>query len=139
MSKSQRRTTPRVAPMASTPAAQRQNDEQADEGALQVEQVTASAELRRLSRMGSAVAELGVALGIAPDRLAEGEALERLEVTTRLGVATCAAIESDRLAGWFALLGDDLTLDLRVEGLDPDAPPITATLHASQEPAQALR
>jgi hypothetical protein len=141
MSKRQRRTISRAraAPGAS---ADRDDGRGGNEGAgeeQQAEPTPANGELQRLSRMGDAVAELGLALGILPDRLAEGEALERLEVTARLDVEQCAAIEPERVAGWFDLFGADLTLDLRVEGLDPDAAPVTAALRAGRDPAAALR
>lgn len=136
MSKRQRRTAQRAS-AATTPAGDAREDRVSTEVA--VPQAPASAELQQLSRMGDAVAELGRALGISPDHVAEGEALDRLEVTTRLGVEACAAIESEHITRWFALFGDDLTLDLRVEGLDPDASPITAALRAGREPSQALR
>lgn len=139
MSRRQRRTTPRAVAATSPASDQSERPEHLEEVSAQTDPVTASIELQRLSRMGHAVAELGLALGILPDQLAEGEALERLEVTTRLGVEACAAIESKHVTDWFALFNGDLTLDLRVEGLDPDAAPVTSALRSSRNPAEALR
>ncbi|HEV8192235.1 MAG TPA: hypothetical protein VGP82_12260 [Ktedonobacterales bacterium] len=138
MSKRQRRTAPHT--VAATGRAVDQNESRVpvDVATLQDEPITASAELQRLSRMGDAVAELGLALGIFPDQVAEGEALERLEVTTRLSVNACAEVEPERVANWFGLFGADLTLDLRVEGLDPDAAAVTVALRADRNPKEAL-
>ncbi|MGE5334961.1 MAG: hypothetical protein ACM3N4_09710, partial [Nitrososphaerota archaeon] len=93
----------------------------------------------RLRHLYEVVADVGDALNIPPARLAEGEALDRLEVVARLSVEHVARCEGNRARGWFAALADDLTLDLRVEGLDPDMPAVAASLRAESEPAEALR
>jgi hypothetical protein len=96
MRKRQRRTTARAVAATGHVVDQDESHERREhmEAAMpQAEPITASAELQRLSRMGDAVAELGLALGVLPDELAAGEALERLEVTTRRGVEACAAVE----------------------------------------------
>ena len=93
----------------------------------------------RLRHLYEVVADAGAALNITPARLAEGEALERLEVVARLSVEQLTRCEGDRARGWFAALADDLALDLRVEGLDPDMPAVAASLRAENDPAEALR
>ena len=95
--------------------------------------------LARLHQLYEVVADMGAALNIPPLRLAEGEALERLEVVARLTVEQFARCDSARLRGWFAALADDLALDLRLDGQDPDMPAVTASLRAGNDPADALQ
>ncbi len=95
--------------------------------------------LARLHQLYEVVADVGAALNIPPLRLAEGEALERLEVVARQTVEQFARCDSARLRGWFAALADDLALDLRLDGQDPDMPAVTASLRAGNDPADALR
>src|SRR6185437_16789881 len=76
--------------------------------------------LAQLHHLYEVIADAGAALNISPARLAEGEALERLEVVARLSVAQLASCDGARAQRWFAALGDDLALDLRLDGLDPD-------------------
>ena len=94
--------------------------------------------LTQLHLLCKTVADAGAALNIPPARLAEGEALERLEVVARLSVEQLARCESARVEGWFVALGDDLTLDLRLDGLDPDMPDVAASLRANADPVSAL-
>ncbi|HEY7850160.1 MAG TPA: hypothetical protein VIC27_08850, partial [Ktedonobacterales bacterium] len=95
--------------------------------------------LARLHQLYEVVADAGAALNIPPLRLAEGEALERLEVVARLTVEQFARCDSARLRGWFAALTDDLALDLRLDGQDPDMPAVTASLRTGNDSADALR
>ena len=94
--------------------------------------------MTRLHQLNETVADVGSALNILPARLAEGEALERLEVVARLSVEQLARCDGARVEGWFAALGDDLTLDLRLDGQDPDMPDLAASLRASADPVSTL-
>jgi hypothetical protein len=94
--------------------------------------------LAQLHHLYEVVADAGAALNIPPARLAEGEALERLEVVARLSVAQLARCGGARAQRWFAALGDDLALDLRLDGLDPDMPAVAASLRTNADPAGAL-
>lgn len=93
----------------------------------------------RLRQFYTIIADAGAALNIPPARLAEGEALERLEVVSRLTVDQLAHCDANRVQGWFAALADDLALELRLDGLDPDMPAVAASLRAGKDPAGALR
>ncbi len=95
--------------------------------------------LAHIHQLYEVVADVGAALNIPLARLAEGEALERLEVVARLTVEQFARCDSARVRGWFAALTDDLALDLRLDGQDPDMPAVTASLRAGNDPAGALQ
>ncbi|HET9978994.1 MAG TPA: hypothetical protein VFQ32_01010 [Ktedonobacterales bacterium] len=95
--------------------------------------------LMRLRQLYDVVADAGAALNISPTRLAEGEALDRLEVVARFPVEQLARCDGARAQGWFAMLRDDLALDLRLDGQDPDMPDVAATLRAGADPAGALQ
>jgi hypothetical protein len=99
----------------------------------------ADSRLAQLHHLYEVVADAGAALNIPPARLAEGEALERLEVVARLSVARLAHCDGARAQRWFAALSDDLALDLRLDGLDPDMPAVVASLRANADPAGALQ
>lgn len=100
---------------------------------------SADPRLARLRQLYEIVADVGSALTIPLARLAEGEALERLEVVARLAVEQLTRCDSARVRGWFAALADDLALDLRVDGQDPDMPTVAATVRAGDDPVGALR
>src|SRR6185312_4264073 len=95
--------------------------------------------LAQLHYLNEVIADAGAALNIPPARLAEGEALERLEVVARLSVAQLAQCDGARVQRWFAALGDDLALDLRLDGLDPDMPAVAASPRVGSDPAGALQ
>jgi hypothetical protein len=95
--------------------------------------------LAQLHTFAEVIADMGAALNISPARLAEGEALERLEVVARLGVEQLARCDAARVRGWFAALADDLALDLRLDGQDPDLPAVAGALRAGDDPAGALQ
>lgn len=95
--------------------------------------------LAQLHHLYEVIADAGAALNMSPARLAEGEALERLEVVVRLSVAQLAQCDGARAQRWFAALADDLALDLRLDGLDPDMPAVAAFLRANADPAGALQ
>ncbi len=99
-------------------------------------------QLDRLRTMGAVVAAVGNAFGIAPVRLSEAEAIDRLELTANLRMDDLLAREHGLLthvSGWYDTLGTDLTLDLALSGLDPDATPIAASLRARRDPQSGLR
>lgn len=97
-----------------------------------------SATLAHLARLGTLVGEIGAALALPAARLAEAETLDRLELLARLPVPALSALPRTALERWFAAFGDDLAFDLEVDGQDPDAPAITATLRAGDAPGSAL-
>lgn len=94
--------------------------------------------LAALTRIGMAVSELAHALGISPERLARSEALERMELETELPVEALAACEPAAYARWFAALGDDLRLDLRltISGAEESGP--ICVLRAGRSPESAF-
>jgi hypothetical protein len=100
---------------------------------------SADPRLAQLHQLYEVIADASAALNISPARLAEGEALERLEVVARLSAAQLASCDGARAQRWFAALGDDLALDLRLDGLDPDIPAVVASLRANADPAGALQ
>ena len=100
---------------------------------------TADPRFAQMRQLYAIIADVGAALNISPARLAEGEALERLEVVTRLTVDQLARCDANRVQEWFAALADDLALDVRLDGLDPDMPAVAASLRADKDPAGALR
>ncbi|MEO7000961.1 MAG: hypothetical protein ABI068_04075 [Ktedonobacterales bacterium] len=99
--------------------------------------------LMELRDLGDAVAAVGRAFQIESHRLALAEALDSLQTTTSLPLDELLAGDlsdnPEQVAAWFRLLGDDLALDLSLEGLDPDAEPINATLRAGRDPRGALQ
>lgn len=101
--------------------------------------VPADPRFARLSQLYEVIADIGAALNISLARLAEGEALERLEVVARLSVDQLARCDSARAQRWFAALAEDLALDLRLDGQDPDMPAVAASLRGSDDPAGTLR
>jgi hypothetical protein len=100
---------------------------------------TADPRFAQLRQLYAIIADVGAALNISPARLAEGEALERLEVVTRLTVDQLARCDANRVQEWFAALADDLALEVRLDGLDPDMPAVAASLRVDKDPAGALR
>jgi hypothetical protein len=92
-----------------------------------------------LRACGEALAELSAALALPAERLARAEAVDRLETEATLPLDVVAAWEPAQVHGWFAALGSDLRLDLRLaEGLVGESPP-EASLRAGQSPDAALR
>jgi hypothetical protein len=94
--------------------------------------------MARLRCLGHTVAQVGAACGLAPDQLERAEARESLEFTGRLPVEQLSAPAFAPLEDWCALLGDDLTLQLSVVGLDPQEPPIAAVVQADPDPRAAF-
>lgn len=98
--------------------------------------------LTRLRQLGDTVATLGAAVALTPDRLIAAEAIDRLELTVSLRNDDLLTRGDDLLGqvgGWYDSLGADLTLDLSLTGLDPDAEPVAASLRAKRDPQGALR
>lgn len=116
-----------------------QPDAQPDGAASGQSASSGDARLIELHALYQVIADVGAALKITPERLAEGEALERLEVVARIPVEQFARCDATHAAGWFAALVDDLSLDLRLDGQDPDMPPVVASLRAGSDPAGGLR
>ena len=116
-----------------------QPDAQPDGAASGQSASSGDARLIELHALYQVIADVGAALKITPERLAEGEALERLEVVARIPVELFTRCDATHAAGWFAALVDDLSLDLRLDGQDPDMPPVVASLRAGSDPAGGLR
>jgi hypothetical protein len=95
--------------------------------------------LADLRGRGRAIAALGRALGLTPERLAGAEALDRLELATSLALDALEGLNAGELAAWFAALGDDVRLDLRLAGLEPASAAPAVTLRGERDPSQALR
>src|SRR5258708_28295911 len=79
--------------------------------------------LADLRGRGRAIAALGRALGLTPERLAGAEALDRLELATSLALDALEGLDAGELAAWFAVLGDDVRPDLPLLRLAAAFPP----------------
>jgi hypothetical protein len=96
-----------------------------------------------LRRLGEAVAQMRVVLQAYPDAVGQvAESADRLVLGARPAVG--AFVESTEreqaaLLGWFLLFQDDLDLDLRLDGLDPDAEPVNVALRADGQAETRLR
>jgi hypothetical protein len=95
--------------------------------------------LADLRGRGRAIAGLGQALGLTPERLAGAEALDRLELATSMALDALEGLDTGELAAWFAALGDDVRLDLRLAGLEAASAAPAVTLRGGRDPSQALR
>ena len=96
----------------------------------------------QLGQLGDVVVAIGAAFAITPARLIAAEAIDRLELTVSLRTDDLLTRDDDLLIhidGWYDALGADLTLDLSLTGLDPDAAPVVASLRAKRDPQGALR
>lgn len=94
--------------------------------------------MAKLRCLAHAVAQLGDACGCTGEQLARVESRDALEFTARLGVEHLSGPAFAPLDDWFALLGDDLALDLSLAGLDPDEAPVAAQVRADPDPLGAL-
>lgn len=94
--------------------------------------------LAGLARLGAAASALADALGVSPDRLARAEALDRLELDTALSVEALSAIPAATVARWFAVLGDDLRLDLRLPASGEQESGAVCALRAGRAPEAAF-
>ncbi|HEY7850489.1 MAG TPA: hypothetical protein VIC27_10525, partial [Ktedonobacterales bacterium] len=97
-----------------------------------------SAALARLRTLGEVTRAVGAALGMTADEQAAREAFDRLERGASLTVEQVAALDDAEARRWFALLGDDLELDLTLEGLDATLDAVSAELRATDDPAGTL-
>jgi hypothetical protein len=99
------------------------------------------APLDLLRRMGEAVAQIMVALKAGPAG-SGAESADRLVLGARPGAeAFLESVEREQktVLGWFRLFQDDLDIDLRLEGLDPDAEPVNGNLRADGQVETRLR
>lgn len=94
--------------------------------------------LAALRQQGNALAEIGAALGLTPDALAAAESLDRLEIELSRDLAWLTALDEQQVTAWFATLGGDLEIDLRLAGLDSQVPAPLAALRAGRDPAGTL-
>lgn len=93
---------------------------------------------RQLVSFADLATEVGESLGISPDRLARAEALERLEITTRLSIAGLRRWNTAQVKRWFTVFGDDLEIDLLLAGLDVEYSPPECLLRAGHDPQRTL-
>ena len=104
--------------------------------ARQLEQ--ASGAFARLRALGETAHLVGAALGLSEDDLAASEGVDRIERFVTCSVEQAVALRSLDARQWFAALGDDLELDLTLEGLDAAFDPVSVELRAGDDPAGAL-
>jgi hypothetical protein len=104
---------------------------------------TSHAPLDFLRRAGDGVTGMKVALRAGPDEAAQiAESAERLVIGARPTVAVfvgAAEREQSALLGWFRLFEEDLEIELRLDGQDPDAEPVSASLRADGQVETRLR
>jgi hypothetical protein len=104
---------------------------------------SASAPLDVLRRMGEAVAQMRVVLRAEPEVSGQvAESADRLVLGARPVVSAFVEnVEREQAAllGCFRLFQDDLDLDLRLDGLDPDAEPVNVSLRADGQTETRLR
>lgn len=98
----------------------------------------ALAPLAELARLGAAAAALAATLGISADRLARAEALDRLELDTALPVEALTAIPPTAVGQWFAALGDDLRLDLRLSAASAQESEVVCAPRTGRAPEVAF-
>jgi hypothetical protein len=103
----------------------------------------APAPLDLLRRMGEAVAQMKAVLRAELDAAGQvAESADRLALGTRPAVSAFVEnVEREQAAllGWFRLFQDDLDLDLRLDGLDPDAEPVNVNIRADGQTETRLR
>ncbi len=95
-------------------------------------------DLAALRQQGNALAAIGDALGLRPDALAAAESLDRLEIDLSRDLAWLTTLDERHVTAWFAALGGDLEIDLRLAGLDSQVPAPLAALRAGRDPAGTL-
>ncbi len=89
--------------------------------------------LARLRLLQTTILAVGAALHLSQDDLAASEAFDRVERLATLTVEQAAAISEAETRRWFETLGDDLAIDLALEGLDPTLEPVRAELRAADD------
>jgi hypothetical protein len=101
------------------------------------------APLDLLRRMGEAITQMKAAFSATPNAASQvAESAERLVLGARPTVSDfleSVEREQSALAAWFRLFQDDLEMDLRLDGLDPDAEPVNANLRADGQLETRLR
>jgi len=94
--------------------------------------------LASLRARGDTLAQIGAALGLMPEELAAAESLDRLEIELARDPAWLATLDGRHITAWFAALGGDLAIDLRLSGLDSQTSTPVAALRAGRDPAGTL-
>jgi hypothetical protein len=93
--------------------------------------------------MGEAVGQMKMAVRAAQDVADQvAESADRLVLGARPAVSAFVENverEQTALLGWFRLFQDDLNLDLRLDGLDPDAEQVNVSLRADGQAETRLR
>jgi hypothetical protein len=102
------------------------------------EQTSVVAGMFELAACGEMLRRIGHALGLAPDRLAASEAIDRLEADVVLTIEQAAAWDAADIRDWFAVLGSDLRLDLHITGADPTESAPEANLRGVSDPVAAF-
>lgn len=126
-----RRPRPPARPDVASPAAE------------PVASASAPAPLDLLRRMGEAVGQMQDVLRAEPDVAQQvAESADRLALGARPAVSAFVEnVEREQAAllGWFRLFQDDLDIDLRLDGLDPDAEPVNVSLRADGRAETQIR
>jgi hypothetical protein len=95
-------------------------------------------DLATLRAPADMLAEIGAALGLTPEELATAESLDRLELDCARDLAWLTTLDEQHVTAWFAALGGDLEIDLRLAGLDSQVPAPQAALRAGRDPTGTL-
>lgn len=98
-----------------------------------------SGALAQLHLLGETTLAIGTAFDLPSRDLALRESFDRIEAGATVSVEQIVALTEAQVRRWFETLGDDLTLALFLEGLDPAMDPISAELRAPDDPLDALR
>lgn len=94
--------------------------------------------LAQLRLLGETTTAIGAAFDLTSRDLALREGFDRIDADASVSVPQIVALAEGDVRRWFERLGDDLTLALSLEGLDPSLDPISAELRASNDPLVAL-
>ena len=121
--------TPSVSSQPAVPVSTTPRDSASSAGSL----------LAEIANYGKLIAEIAATLNLSAAQLAASEALERLETTLGLPVEVVALWAEARVAAWFAALGGDLQIDLRLSGVDSQITAASVVLRAGRDPAGKLR
>ncbi len=94
--------------------------------------------LAQLHALGETVVVIGAAFDLTSHDLAAHEGFDRIEAGATVTVPQIVALAAADVQRWFALLDDDLTLALFLEGLDPAMDPISIELRGADDAIEAL-
>lgn len=97
-----------------------------------------NATLAQLRLLGKTALAIGAAFDLTSRDLGLREGFDRIEVGATVAVPQIVALAPAEVRRWFELLGDDLTLALMLEGLDPAMDAVNADLRVSDDPIEAL-